>query len=133
MYMCFFHAAPIPTVTVSVSRSGVLYAGTTFALSCDVALEHSVGSSVTVHAIWLGPGGEEISDGDSRFATVSPTMVTPGPSDYQLHQGRLMINPLSTADTGAYTCRVVIRSTSLITEGDPGMGNINITITGIEN
>ena len=127
----FLAIAPVPMVTVSGNRNGTLYAGTTFALICDVTLDSSVvDSTVTVTAAWLGPGGE-IFDNDSRYDIINSTLVTSGPSDYKLHRGRLMFSPLSTVDTGAYTCRAVVKSAPFVNPSDSGTGNVTINIQGI--
>ena len=131
-YICnlLFAAAPTPSVTVSVGRSGTLYAGTTFALNCDISLDPSVDTVVTIRAVWSGPDGD-ISTSDIRFVISDANNTVLGSLTNQMHRGSLMFRPLGTIDSGVYDCSVVVvEQTQRVDQSEPGLGSVDITVLG---
>ena len=117
-------------MTVSEDRGGTLYAGTTFALNCDISLDPSVDTVVTTRAMWSGPGGN-ISTNDSRYVISDAYNTVSGSVSNQTHRGSLMFRPLGTVDSGMYNCSVVVvEQTKLVGESEPGLGSMDITVLG---
>ena len=117
------------TIGVDHDHSGILYAGTTFSLYCDISPGPSVDTAVTIRALWSGPNGDISMSGD-RYVISNAMNTVPGSVSNQMHRGMLMFIPLSTSDSGMYTCRVVVEATQFTTESDPGLGSVAITVQG---
>ena len=112
---------PPPDVTVSLNRSGPLFAGTGLTISCIVSLDPSVNNNERVSTDWTGL--ENIS---SERYTITPAMRA---SD-NMYTGTLTLSPLADQDTGT-----IIICTGRVT-GDTekqrasSSGDVYINVTG---
>ena len=122
---------PLPTMSASLSPSGIIYESTPLVITCNASLPSTVDSDVMATVTWTGPHGVINSDG--RITADPPVSV-----DDNVFQSVLKFDPVDNGDTfkgvddtGQYTCEMTISSTdSLIL---PGTNDIteDITVTGI--
>ena len=119
------HTVPAPTVIVIVT-DGPLYTGTDLTLTCNITLDLAVDFEVTVTVVWSRPGGTLPSD---DRVIVSETMGS-GPS----YQSTLIFTPLTSNDTGDYTCEVTVvtaETTSFIITSQHANDTGSVIVTGM--
>ena len=109
-------SVPPPTVSVSLNRTGPLFAGTGLIISCTVTLDSSVNNNESVTIDWGDIPPERYS--------VSSVMRE---SDDGRYTGRLTISPLANSDDGT-----VITCTGTVTGGTETQSahSTTITVTG---
>ncbi|KAL5486424.1 hypothetical protein EMCRGX_G018896 [Ephydatia muelleri] len=82
---------PPPTVTITAAPSQVTTIGGNITLTCDIQLDPSVDSNVTVNSTWTGPNS----------LTSSSILSSP-------YQSTLMLGSLTTTSAGNYACSVLV-------------------------
>ena len=82
--------APIPFITVSTTERT---AGTTLSLTCNYTLSPSVNTTVETEVVWTVNGSAVATSADGRISTVGASLI---------------FSPLTTSDTGTYTCTLTI-------------------------
>ncbi|KAL5486438.1 hypothetical protein EMCRGX_G018913 [Ephydatia muelleri] len=82
---------PPPTVTITAAPSQVTTIGGNITLTCDIQLDPSVDSNVTVNSTWIGPNS----------LTSSSILASP-------YQSTLMLGSLTTTGAGNYACSVLV-------------------------
>ena len=88
-----------PAVTapsVVIEEVGMPFNGSQYILSCNVTVDDSVDTDITISSQWLLPPGD-----------VSNITVTEG----QQHNPQLIFRPLRSQDGGNYTCTTTISPT----------------------
>ena len=94
---CVFLTVPLPTVSITPNRTGVLYAGTPLILTCSIQLNPAVDTTVMVTRMWSGPGSQAVSN--SSHVTVLNLVG---------RSTTIQFTPLSTTDTGNYECEATV-------------------------
>ena len=89
---CVFIVVPAPTPFITVSTTE-RKAGTTLSLTCDYTLSPSVDTTVEAEVVWTVNGSAVATSADGRISTAGVS---------------LMFSPLTTSDTGTYTCTLTI-------------------------
>ena len=93
MCMYIYHPlVPAPTLFITVSTTDRT-AGTTLSLTCDYALSPSVDTTVDTEVVWTVNGSPVATSEDSHISTAGVS---------------LLFSPLTTSDTGTYTCTLTI-------------------------
>ena len=117
-YIFFTIIVPTPNVTLSIP-SGPLYEGTAQTLNCTITLPSSVDTDITVTIDWLSEG----------IVTTFPVAQL----QYHPFYSTLHFSPLTTSNTGQYSCRAKPRSLShYITASLHGLSeNRTLQIIGI--
>ncbi len=104
--------------------SGPFYAGSALNLGCAITIDASVDTPHTVSVMWLRLG-VSISNSD-RTPISNVTQL----SSYR-YTSSLGLSPLSsTADTGTYTCQVVISSASVFVRQATQIDTERVTVQG---
>ena len=104
--MCLFISSTVPPPTVTTSLVGPIQeamVGNPQIIECTVSTVSGVESSL-VMIIWMGPGGNAITNG-SRV-TISPTS-----SSGNNYTSSVQFTYLMEGDSGTYTCNVMILET----------------------
>ena len=109
----YFVAVNNPTIQITRLTLGTLYVGLTIALRCDAEIPGNQLPGVSAEVEWRGPGGSVITS-DSRITVGSVMEETPG----REYRRSLTFAPLSSVDTGSYSCSATIR---------PSVANGNVT------
>ena len=121
---------PPPTMSVSLSPSGIIYESTLLVITCNATLPSTVDTVVTATVTWTGP--------NSLVNTSGRIIVDPAISvDDNVFQSQLTFQPVDNGNTekkvndaGQYTCEMVISSTdSLILTGTNDITE-DIVVTG---
>ena len=111
---------PPPTVDINLSRTDILYAGTSLTFTCTVSLDDSVDTLPDILITWTGP--QSIP---GEWNTVSDT--TRSGSNYS---SRLSIVPLAEdRDEGTYSCNVNVPGSDYILAAT-GSDSTTIDVTG---
>ena len=101
----YFVAVNNPTIQITrLGTLGTLYVGLSFTLRCDAEIPGSQLPGVSAEVEWRGPDGSVITS-DSRITVGSVTEETPG----REYRRSLTFTPLSSVDTGSYSCSATIR------------------------
>ena len=100
--MCFLHTVPQPTVSITLNRTGVLYAGTPLTLTCSIQLNQAVDTTVMVTRTWRGPGSQGVSN--SSRVTMSNILKRSA----FLYETTIQFSPLNTVDGGNYVCEATV-------------------------
>ena len=105
--ICLFPSVPSPDVTVSLNRSGPLYAGTGLSITCTATLDPSVNNNEQVSIEWnVLLGG--------RFSA-SDTMKLSG----YTYTANLTISPLAEEDDDStFICTVTINGGTTVMSTD---------------
>ena len=112
-------SVPQPTVSVSLNRTGPLFAGTGLTISCTVTLDSSVNNNERVTIDWGDIPPERYS--------VSPVMRE---SDDGSYTGRLTISPLADEDDGTtLTCTGTVTG-GTETQSSSSSDEVTITVEG---
>ena len=96
---------PQPTVSISLNRTGLLFAGTGLTISCTVTLDSSVNNNENVSIGWTG-----LDHIPPERYSVFPAMRES--DDGNSYTGSLTISPLANSDSGT-----VITCTGTVTGG----------------
>ena len=96
---------PEPTVNITRSHSGSVYAGTEFALSADIAFSDLSGVDVDISLDISWSRGSDVIDNDTH-TTVS---AVSGSGDSYI--ASLNYSPTTTSDSGLITATVTVRTT----------------------
>ena len=106
---CFFLLVTPPSLSISLTPSGIIYESTILVITCNGTLPSAVDTDVTTTVTWTGPNG--IINSDERIMVVSV-------GDNYLFQSLLTFQPVDngdmnneTNDEGMYTCEMTISST----------------------
>ena len=83
---------PVPTPSISVSATAPT-AGAPLTLTCDYTLSPSVNTTVETAVSWMVNGSVPDTSQDGRISTDRDTLT---------------FSPLTTLDTGSYTCTLII-------------------------
>ena len=89
---CVFNVVPAPTPFITVSTTDRT-AGTTLSLTCDYTLSPSVDTTVETEVMWTVNGSPVATSEDSRISVAGVSLI---------------FSPLTTSDTGTYTCTLTI-------------------------
>ena len=108
-------------MTVSLSRSAPLYAGTGLTITCAVTLDSSVNSGETVSTNWTGLGNVP----PERYNIIPATSH----SDSDTYSRSLTISPLATTDTGTFTCTGTVTGIHG-SQRASNRTNVTVTVTG---
>ena len=100
--MYFIYTVPLPIVSITPNRTGVLYAGTPLTLTCSIQLNPPVDTTVMVTKMWSGPGSQAVSN--SSCVTVSDVFKRPA----FLYESTIQFIPLSITDSGNYECEATV-------------------------
>ena len=108
---------PPPAVSVSLNRSGTLFAGTDLTLTCTVTVDSSVNNDEAVSTHWSGL--DHIPP--ERYSVTNATRGSDGS-----YTGTLTISPLAEEDDGTLSC------TGTVTGGTEiqSTSSTSITVTG---
>ena len=109
-------------MVITADASGT--AGTPHDFLCSIMVPTAVNTSVTAEVTWFGPGF-----GSGRDST-TPIMSVDGSN---MFTSTLQLSPLSTADTGLYTCSVTLSSagdSTFITPSVAGNDSESLDVTG---
>ena len=120
-------AVPQPTVSITLSHTGVLYAGTPLTLTCSIQLNPAVDTTVMVTRMWRGPGSQVVSN--SSRVTVSNLVER---SD-NLYETTIEFIPLNTTDSGTYECEATVTpdpQSQFVIMSTAGSDALYITIQG---
>ena len=99
---CPFFTVPQPTVSITLNRTSVLYAGTPLTLTCFIQLNPAMDTTVMVTRMWRGPGPQTVSN--SSRVTVSNLLKRSA----LLYKTTIEFDPLSTTDSGNYECEATV-------------------------
>ena len=88
-------SVPPPAVITSAELSQVVTVGSNLTLTCNIQLDPSVDSNVTVNSTWTAPGGATLSGSNPSWTGSS-------------YQSTLMLTSLGTGDAGNYICGVSV-------------------------
>ena len=103
---------------------GVLYAGTNISLICNISLDDSVDSDMSVDVKWYMGSGQLNNDTMERFI-VSRTINTT-----TSFIGNLTLTPLTDEEQGNFTCKAQIRSNNdFIIDGSENEMTIPISVS----
>ena len=109
-------------MTVSLNRSGPLYAGTGLTITCNVTLDPSVNSGETVYIDWTSLGNIQ-----SEKYNITPATSH---SDSDTYSGSLTISPLALTDNGiTFTCTGTVTGIHG-SQGASNRTNVTVTVTG---
>ena len=100
------YVVPNPVVTLRQQSFPPFYVGLDFFWHCDAEILTPALSGVTADIVWSKDGNELISD--DRI-TVGDVVVDRVGSEWRRS---VMFNPLSSVDSGSYTCTATIRPTT---------------------
>ena len=122
---------PPPTMSVSLSPSGIIYESTLLVITCNATLPSTVDTVVTATVTWTGPNG--LANSTNGRIIVDPAISV----DDNIFQSQLTFQPVDNGDTekevndaGQYTCEMAIISTdSLILTGTNDITE-DIVVTG---
>ena len=89
---CAFIVVPAPTPFITVSTTDRT-AGTTLSLTCDYTLSPSVNTAVETEVVWTVNGSVLLTSSDDHISTAGVSLI---------------FSPLTTSDTGTYTCTLTI-------------------------
>ena len=87
----YYLSVPVPTPAITVS--GSLFVGDPLTLNCTNNLSSSVDTSVAIEVKWMVNGSAVAGDGRISISGSS-----------------LTFSPLTTSDTGSYTCTLTLTS-----------------------
>ena len=113
-------------MNVTPNRTGDLYAGTPLTLTCSIQLNPAVDTTVNVTGTWSGPGSQAVSN--SSHVTVSNLLNMSA----FLYETTIEFHPLSTTDTGNYTCEATLAPDpqSQFVMNTSGNGTHSVTVQG---
>ena len=89
---CVFIVVPAPTPFITVSTTERT-AGTTLSLTCDYTLSPSVNTTVETEVVWTVNGSAVATSAEDRISVTGVSLI---------------FSPLTTSDTGTYTCTLTI-------------------------
>ena len=89
---CCFSLVPAPTPFIIVNTTDRT-AGTTLSLTCDYILSSSVNTSIEIESNWTVNGSAVATSADGHISTAGVSLI---------------FSPLTTSDTGTYTCTLNI-------------------------
>ena len=89
---CYFPLVPAPTPFITVSTTDRI-AGTTLSLTCDYILSSSVDTTVVIEVTWMAANNAFATSADGHISTTRVSLI---------------FSPLTTSDTGTYTCTLTI-------------------------
>ena len=100
-----FPIVPMPMITVSLSNNGALLSGSSLNISCDIILQSSVNTPVTVDVVWTKITNQETATimPDERL-TVTDTIQNGNRFTSTLHFTTISM----TVDPGQYHCNATI-------------------------
>ena len=87
-----FHLVPVPTPSIAVSTENRT-AGTSLTLTCDYTLSPSVDTTVETEVVWTVNGSPVATSADDHISISGVSLI---------------FSPLTTSDTGTYTCTLTI-------------------------
>ena len=122
-----FLTVPPPTVSVTLNRTGILYAGTPLTLTCSIQLNPAVDTTVVVARMWSGPGSQTVSN--SSRITVSNLVESSG----FVYKTTIEFAPLNTTDSGNYKCEATVSPdppSRLIIRSKTGRDSHSVTVQG---
>ena len=128
----FFPIVPIPMITVSLSNNGVLLSGSSLNISCDIILQSSINTPVTVDVVWTKITNqlqELVENNQDERLTVIDTIQNGNRFTSTLHFTTISM----TVDPGRYYCNATITplpSYSYVTGTHIAEGYVDITIYG---
>ena len=95
----------MPMITVSLSNNGALLSGSSLNISCDIILQSSINTPVTVDVVWTKITNQETATimPDERL-TVTDTIQTGNRFTSTLHFTTISM----TVDPGQYHCNATI-------------------------
>ena len=116
--------APEPTVNITRSHSGSVYAGTEFALRADISFSDLSGVDVDISLNTSWSRGSDVIANDTR-TTVS---AVSGSGDS--YTASLNYSPITTSDSGLITATITVRTTdgSTMTANGTEMLNVEGTL-----
>ena len=92
LYIDSFSIVPAPTLFITVSTTDKT-AGTTLSLMCDYTLSSSENTTVETEVVWKLNGSVVATSADGHISTAGVSLI---------------FSPLTTSDTGTYTCTLTI-------------------------
>ena len=101
-------SVPPPTVSITASRTGTLYVGTTFNYTCAIELN----TTGVVGDIYVSRKITRVYIDGSRLILTN-LVQTFGVT----YETTLMFNPLNTSDSGTYPCTATVNVTGVTTPG----------------
>ena len=106
MLLCIqyiFSPVPQPTVSISRSRNGSIYAGSEFELRADISFSNLsvVNVSISLNVTWSI--GSDVMAGGNR------TAISPVSSSGDSYSATLTYTPIATSDSGQFTATVTLR------------------------
>ena len=114
------HLSTVPPPSVNVTNSSAAYAGTNFNLTCTIELNTAVDTSVVVNSTWGQP-------------VLIPHVTSEPNGNRTKYLTTLMFRPLSTSDTGNYTCEATVSpspESQFITVSTAGRGSLFVVVEG---
>ena len=113
-----FSSVSQPSLEVTLSRTGPLYAGTELTLICTVTLDPNVDTNPGIMGRW--------SYGGSSNETIQERVSVTGNSS----AGYFAISPLVEGDSGTHSCTVAVRGQENVLQSASVTENITITVMG---
>ena len=123
----FFITVPLPTISITPNRTGVLYAGTPLTLTCSIQLNPAVDTTVMVTRMWRGPASQVVSN--SSHVTMSNIFNR---STF-LYETTIEFGPLNTTDSGDYECEATVAPEPLsqfVNRSTTGNDTHSLTVQG---
>ncbi len=124
------YPVPPPTMSGSLSPSGIIYESTLLVITCNATLPSTVDTVVTATVTWTGPNGLVNTNG--RITVDTAVSV-----DDNVYQSQLTFQPVDNGDTdkggndtGQYTCEMAISSNDPIVNS---IDNNDLILTGTNN
>ena len=127
-----FPIVPMPMITVSLSNNGALLSGSSLNISCDIILQSSINTPVTVDVVWTKITNqleELVENNQDERLTVTDTIQNGNHFTSTLHFTTISM----TVDPGRYHCNATITplsSYSYVTGTHIVEGYVDITIDG---
>ena len=115
----FLLSVPVPTPFITLSNTDTVYAGTALNLTCDYTLSPSVDITPQTAVAWM-VDGVTVDISPSRIATDGATLI---------------FSPLTTSDTGSYTCTLTVTAsqTHVTVEGPAQSEMEDVIVQGIHD